>query len=116
MPCQITIDDGTTEIILDNTQLSFALRMEPVEGGASIVRFLDGGAAKQTRWAKTRLSVSGSDKAPSGLLDLDYSLPLDVEVLRGGDTLTFTCIAVGVEEGWLYSDGKAEWELVMEET
>lgn len=116
MSCSLTIDDGTTIVVLDYSQRVFRVAFSPVAGGASILRFLDGSAQPQTRWQKQKLTVTGEDTAPSELLALDYTqAALAVTVERGEDTLNYTCTALGVQETWDYTAGKASWSLLLEE-
>ena len=121
MPCQVTISDGTNTATFDISMSAFALAFAPVPGGDVILRYLDGGAAKQTRWTKRSLTLSGADDAPSGLMDLDYSEDnanggtLDVTVQRGADSFSFTCVSLGPQESWDYKQGEASWTLTMEE-
>lgn len=115
MPCSVTINDGTTVAVMDMSLRRFSLAHAPVGGGASILRFLDGGAAIQTRWSKQALTLTGTDNAPSDLLDIDYTQELAVDVERGSDSFSYTCVSVGVQETWDYAQGQANWTLALEE-
>lgn len=121
MPCQVTISDGTDTAVFDISMSQFSLAFDQVAGGDAILRFLDGSAAKQTRWKKKALTLSCADDAPSGLLDLDYSENnanggnLDVTVQRGSDSYAFTCVSLGPQESWDYKQGEASWTMVLEE-
>lgn len=56
--------------------MQLSQRIEPVDGGAGVLRLGRGAAVKQVAWEKQRVTLSGSGWAPPGLLGLDYAQPM----------------------------------------
>lgn len=114
MTCRITVFDGTTTVVMDNT-LGLNVQYTNIKGGGAIVRFLDGSATKQQRWYKEQLTITGRDRAPSELRDIDYSKVLTITVETNMGTDVYSCISLGVTELWGLTTGEANWTLVAEE-
>lgn len=52
----------------------------PLDGGESIIRFMDGGAEKQFNWTKLAISISGSGQIPLGMERLDFRKAITVSM------------------------------------
>lgn len=114
MTCSITVNDGTTTVNLENVpELGFD--HAPVNGGGGIVRFLNGSAIKQQSWYKEQFTITGRDKVPHGLRDLDFSQVLTVTVTTGLGTGVYTCLSLGVSENWALKQANVTWSMVLEE-
>lgn len=54
--------------------------LSPLDGGSTVLRFMDGSAEKQSNWSKQKLTVSGSGQIPIGLGRLNFDLPITFEL------------------------------------
>ena len=114
MACSVRISDGTTVFFADkipSQDVSFA----PVDGGGSILRMRDGSAIKQQSWYKEVITVTGQDKIPHGLRQMDFTQNLAVTIITGMGTDTYTCISNGATELWGLTRGQVSWSITLEE-
>lgn len=114
---QITLDDGTTSVDVDGyATLDLDQRFEPIQGGATVTRFLDGTAIKQTHYDnKKKIVIRGRGWKPPALDSIDYSLSLTLTVQTDSGTANYTVFATKPVETWIINEARAEWELTAEE-
>lgn len=116
MTCRITVDDGVAAPVVLENDPSLIISHEPLEEGGSILRFLDGSAAKQDRWLKYRRDISGERKLPTGLQALSITGPLTVTVETGLGTSIYTCLSArGASEEWDLYGGSVGWSMDLED-
>ena len=112
--CKISVDDGTNVVIIEGVpeqNVAYA----PIAGGGSILRFLDGSAAKQQRWYKEQITISGEDRSPQGLRQLLFDQRLTLTIVTSLGMDVYTGYSLGVSETWGLTSGKANWSMVFEE-
>lgn len=123
MTCVVTINDGTNTVTMDDQVTSLDIDYATLSGGGGILRFLDGSAAKQQRWMKEGITVSGEGRVPQGIRQrdpggeggLDYSQNLTVTITTGLGSDVYTCVSNGPQENWRGFQGRVSWTLAMEE-
>ncbi len=115
MTCVVTIADGINPPVVMQGTPALAVAYQTLAEGGAILRFLDGSAAKQQRWYKEQITVSGSDRVPPGLTDLDYTQVLTLTVDTPVGTDIRTTYSMGPSENWDLRQGTVGWSIVLEE-
>lgn len=115
---QITITDGTIIVNIDGfATLGLVEQYNPVEGGSTVTRFLDGSAIKQTSWIeeKWRIQIQATGWVPSGLWDLDYTVPHTWTVPDPAGPANYTVYSSPPDETWNINEAASTWTLTGEE-
>jgi len=74
-PSIVSIDDGTTTLVLDGyATVTGQVSRADVGTGTGIIEYSDGSAARWTRFTRNRWDLSFAGPAPSALWTLDMSV------------------------------------------
>lgn len=114
MTCSISIADDTTTALLDDVP-GLNVDYAPVGGGGAVLRMLNGAAVKQQQWYKEKFTITGNDRVPPDLRDLDFSQNLVLTITTGLGFKTYTCVSLGASESWTLKNANVSWSIELEE-